>query len=186
MQTAIPDITALNSIYAHARKLVPELQAVVVLHLGDYESMLAWGTKEMPSQYFSMPLGLSELAKLIMQNGHLSELAMERAIAEVEDIVMPFRAKLPTSAQLFTEDTEIVELAHWAGMSDHTEQWQLTTDAVEQLFNRLVALAQGRPASQDDLPTTGHFSATLLVLRERLHHLGFEDVTVQKFNGSAG
>jgi hypothetical protein len=114
---------------------VPELQAVVVLHLGDYESMLAWGKDEKPTQFLSFPLGLSGLAKRIMRNGHLSELAMERAIAEVEDIVMPFRAKLPTSAQLFTEDTEIVELAHWAGMSDHAEQWQLTTDAVEHLFN---------------------------------------------------
>jgi hypothetical protein len=186
MKTVMPNIASLSATYAHARRLAPERQAVVVLHLGDDQSVLAWGTEEMPSQHFSLPLGLSELAKRILPNGHLSELAMEHAIAEVEDIVMPLRTKLPTLARLFTEDTVICELAKWAGMPDKDAQWQLTTDAVEPLFNRLVALAQGRPASQDDPPTTGHFSAALLVLREWLHHLGFEGVTVLKFNESAG
>ena len=41
---------------------------------------------------------------------------------------------------------------------------------VEQLFNRLVARAQGRPASQDPLPVDGPSAARLVIVRELLHH----------------
>ena len=46
----------------------------------------------------------------------------------------------------------------------------LDTDAVERLFNRLVARAEGRPASQDALPVDGPSAARLLIVRELLHH----------------
>jgi hypothetical protein len=162
----------------HARRLTPEPKSIVVLHLGDDESILAWGNGNQPSQYLSLPLGLSEIANRLMSNGHLSELAMEQIIAEVEDIVMPLHAQLPASAKLFSEDVMLANLAYWAGMADKTMPWLLGIDAVELLFNRLAALAQGRPASQDNLPTTGRFSAALLVLREWLHHLHFDEIIV--------
>lgn len=165
MQSSTPEISALSATYVHARRLTPSPQSIVVLHLDDDESMLAWGTSDQPSQYSSLPIGLYGLANRIVSNGHLSELAMEQIIAEVEDIVMPLHTQLP-AAQLFSADAVIAELAHWAGMADQTTPWTLGVDAVEFLFNRQVALAQGRPASQDDLPTTGRFSTTLLVLRE--------------------
>jgi len=49
---------------------------------------------------------------------------------------------------------------------------------MEQLFSRLAAIVSGRPASTDVLPTDNKFAATLLVLREVMHHLGFMDVTI--------
>jgi len=178
MQSSTPDISALCATYVHARRWTPEPQSIVALHLGDDESMLAWGTADRPSQYSSLSIGLSALANRIMSNGHLSELGMEQIIAEVEDIVMPLHTQLPASAKLFSADKMIAELAHWAGMADKTAPWLLSVDTVESLFNRQVALAQGRPASQDNLPTTGRFSATLLVLREWLHHLHFDEIMV--------
>ena len=178
MRSSISDITALNATYAQARQLAPETHTHVVLHLGDTESRMAWGTGDQPAHHSSLPLGLSGLANRISSNGRLSESAMEQMIAEVEDIVMPLHAKLPASGHLFSADAVFAELAKWAGATDKTTQWKLSTDAVEHLFNRQVALAQGRPASQDDLPTTGEFSAALLVLREWLHHLHFDGITI--------
>jgi len=181
MQPNIPDLSALCATYVHARRLTPEPKSIVVLHLGDDESILAWGNENQPSQYLSLQLGLSEIANRLMSNGHLSELAMEQIIAEVEDIVMPLHAQLPASAKLFSEDVMLANLAYWADMADMADKtmpWPLGIDAVELLFNRVAALAQGRPASQDNLPTTGRFSAALLVLREWLHHLHFDGVTI--------
>ena len=178
MQFNILDITALNAIYAQARLLTPEPQTLVVLHLGDEESLMAWGSEDHTSHHLSLPLGLSGLANRISSNGRLSESAMEQIIAEVEDIVMPLHTKLPASKHLFSADAVFAEMAHWAGTTDKATQWKLSTDKVEHLFNRLVALAQGRPASQDNLPTTGEFSAALLVLREWLHHLHFDGITI--------
>jgi hypothetical protein len=57
-------------------------------------------------------------------------------------------------------------------------QTVLTLDEVEGLFNRLVAVSQGRPASQEKLPTDTLFFASLLVLREFMHHLRFAEVNL--------
>lgn len=170
--------TAIRSTYAWARQNRPDTGAIVALQLGADESMLAFGQGEQPEQVSALPLGLQVLADRYFPAGRLSELLIEHAIAEVEDIVMPCHGKLPSAASLFTDDAEVAGLARWAGMPDNARPWRLTTEAVEQLFNRWAALAQGRPASQDPLPTTERFSATLLVLREWLHHLGFEGITV--------
>lgn len=178
MEKTSIDETTLRAAYARARRHSPESQAIVVLQLGDDRSMLALGTNATPLQMASLELGLQGLAHRLFPGGRLSEMAIEQAIAEVEDIVMPWHNKLPPSAQLFTDDASMAELAQWAGMPDKATSWLLTTEAVEHLFNRWVSLAQGRPASQDALPTTGQFSATLLVLREWLHHLGFLGITV--------
>lgn len=170
--------TAIRATYAWARQNLRDADAIVALQLGADESMLAFGQGEQPEQVSVLPLGLQRLADRYFPDGRLSELLIEHAIAEVEDIVMPWHGKLPTAAGLFTDDADIAGLARWADMPDKAGPWLLTTEAVEQLFNRWAALAQGRPASQDPLPTTGRFSATLLVLREWLHHLGFDGITV--------
>lgn len=174
------DETALHAAWADVRQHVPQPQAIVVLRLGDDRSMLAWGTGVKPEQVSPLPLGLLGLAHRLLPAERLSALAIESTMAEVEDIVMPWHGQLPASAQLFTDDAAMAELARWAGMPDADRSWSLTTEAVEHLFNRWVALAQGRPASQDELPTTGRFSATLLVLREWLHHLGFVGITIRR------
>jgi hypothetical protein len=49
---------------------------------------------------------------------------------------------------------------------------------MEQVFGRLAAIISGRPANQDILPITNTFVATLLILREVMHHLGFMNITV--------
>lgn len=59
----------------------------------------------------------------------------------------------------------------------------LTLDEVEALFNRLVAVSQGRPGSQESLPTDVRFLAAMLILREFMHHLNFAQVTLE-LNGS--
>jgi hypothetical protein len=47
----------------------------------------------------------------------------------------------------------------------------LSVEVVEQMFTRLAAGVRGLPAG-------GEFSATLLILRELMHHLGFTSVLI--------
>jgi hypothetical protein len=49
---------------------------------------------------------------------------------------------------------------------------------VERVFNRLAAVAQGRPAAHEGLPEDPAFAARLLVLRELMHHMPFAAVTL--------
>ena len=58
----------------------------------------------------------------------------------------------------------------------------LTLEEIETLFNRLVAVSEGRPVSQEVLPTDGRLVAATLMLREFMHHLSFAKVTLQASN----
>jgi hypothetical protein len=51
-------------------------------------------------------------------------------------------------------------------------------DAVERQFDLLTALTQGRPATSAGIPTDIGFAATLLILREFMHHLQFSAITI--------
>lgn len=150
--------------------------AVVVLRLGDHAGALAWG--QAPDQATELDLGLVPLATRLAPGGRLSAGAVEAAIAAVEDVVMPWHGHLPAAARLVSSDAWVAAVASWAGMPTGVASWWLSTQAVERLFDRWVALVQGRPASQDGLPSTGVFSAALLALRECLHHLAFDGLWV--------
>ena len=62
-----------------------------------------------------------------------------------------------------------------AELPDAESVW-LSTDAAEHLFNRLVARAEGRPASQDAIPVDPASAARLIAVREMLHHWGLGGV----------
>jgi hypothetical protein len=49
---------------------------------------------------------------------------------------------------------------------------------MERTFDRLAQVSLGRPASSEGLPASNSFSATLLILREFMHHLQFAGITV--------
>jgi hypothetical protein len=178
MNSAQHSETSLRASHARLQQSASASGPIVLLHLGDEALALVFGEHEQQLAY--LPLGLQTLSQRYLAANRLSPLSVEHAIAEVEDVVMPWHHQLPASAQLFSEDDAVGELARWAGMPGDTPSWRLSTEAVETLFNRWSALVQGRPPSQDPLPSTGRFAAALLMLREWLHHLGFDGITVSR------
>ena len=119
----------------------------------------------------SLPLSADALARELLRHAPPSPLEIERAIERVEDAVMPARARLPAALRLQTGDARLRALVGAAAGAARADApvW-LDVDAVEQLFNRLVARAQGRPTSQDPLPVDGPSAARLVIVRELLHH----------------
>jgi len=71
----------------------------------------------------------------------------------------------------------IREIALLAGLVDQP-LLKLGIAEVETTFDRLVYVLQGRPASSEGLPESPEFAATLLILREFMHHLKFSSITV--------
>ena len=55
----------------------------------------------------------------------------------------------------------------------------LPLDRMEQTFERLAAVAEGRPVLLEGLPDSTVFAAALLILREFMHHLGFSALHVR-------
>jgi hypothetical protein len=77
---------------------------------------------------------------------------------------MPLAAQLPSDAH-WCSDSPAVRALELTG-----EAVALDIDTVEQLFNALVDWVQGSPASLAGIPQDAHWCATLLVLRECMHH----------------
>ena len=118
----------------------------------------------------SLPVSADALARDLLRHAPPSPLEIERAIERVEDAVMPARARLPAALRLQTDDARLRAMVGAAGAARADAPVWLGIDTVEQLFNRLVARAQGRPASQDPLPVDGPSAARLVIVRELLHH----------------
>ena len=118
----------------------------------------------------SLPLSADALARDLLRHAPPSPLEIERAIERVEDAVMPARARLPAALRLQTDDARLRALVGAASAARADAPVWLDIDTVEQIFNRLVARAQGRPASQDPLPVDGPSAARLVIVRELLHH----------------
>ncbi|TAM93933.1 MAG: hypothetical protein EPN40_12655 [Rhodanobacteraceae bacterium] len=94
-------------------------------------------------------------------------LAMENAIAAIEDEL----ARVPPRVRgmaLASDDLSLRAIATAAGVGTAPT---ITREAVEQVFARLSAVALGRPAIGEGLPAEPVFVATVLIVRELMHHL---------------
>jgi hypothetical protein len=58
----------------------------------------------------------------------------------------------------------------------------MAREAVEALFQRLASRALGTPVPATDLPHGRDVAAALVILRECMHHLGFERGAVRSEN----
>ncbi len=103
---------------------------------------------------------------------------MENAIMAVEDEIMRVRHDIPAHAKLTSTDNDIRALARLAGVAEN-EEMQLSADAIERTFDRLALVINGRPASFEGIPDGNDFAATLLILREFMHHLQFGEIVVK-------
>lgn len=165
------------SLGAHWPKCLPQNDEPnrVVLHLGLHRSECRIGQHER----ISLELGTHSLAKQFFKHDLPNALEMETAIAYVEDEitkVWPAIQRLE-QPQLFSRDACLHEVAQLAQAPlQGMPVWVLSTDAVESLFNRLTYIIEGRPASIEGLPTNKPFMAATLILREWLHHLGFQEI----------
>lgn len=104
---------------------------------------------------------------------------IEAAIADIEDQLMPVIKDLPERRCLFTSEQAFWEIAEVAGHNSK-DKIQLEVDTVEEIFNRLVDVAYGTPASRLDVPEDRGFTATVLFLRELMHHASYNIIYLSK------
>lgn len=124
-----------------------------------------------------LPLGVDSLVRDSLRHAPPQPIELENAIELTEEVVMRL-------ADQFTDNEVVLQgmaASLIAGTLDAVGRAQtvLTLDEVETLFNRLVAVSEGRPASQEALPTNARFFAAMLILREFMHHLRFTSVILE-------
>lgn len=114
------------------------------------------------------PLGSALLMEKWLRHAPPTTGELEAAIEAVEDLVMPVRGQLPREETLSVhgDAAGLRELADMSGPAASLAE-------LEELFNRAVAVASGRPASSEPVLARADVMASLLILRETMHHLDF-------------
>jgi exopolyphosphatase/pppGpp-phosphohydrolase len=121
-----------------------------------------------------LALGSAAIAERHFRHDPPTPAELEGAIDAVEGEVM--RAHTPSAGDvvLTAVGAALSEVADAAARAD--AQDMLTLEAVEQLFQRVASASLGNPVARRGLPGGNRFVATLLILREFMHHRGFASV----------
>jgi len=144
------------------------------LHIGGDETTVIAPPGTAP---LSLALGSQRTATAFFRNAPPTAAELENAIMAVEDEVTRARAMVAGQADLWTTDDSIRQIALLYGAPD-APVMELSIEAVERMFDLLAALVQGRPSSSAGIPSDIGFAATLLILREFMHHLQFAAIRI--------
>ena len=97
----------------------------------------------------------------------------------VEDEVTRARTMTAGDSTLFTFDAAILEVVLNSGFSNNGLNLIVSRDAIERTFDRFSQVTLGSSASHQGIPVSTAFGATLLILREFMHHLQFSSIKVK-------
>jgi hypothetical protein len=151
--------------------------AAIHLHIGVDHTTVRKSLAGVPAGFMVLAIGSGTTVTKFFKQAPPTPLEMENAIQTVEDEVTRARGLATPDCTLLTHDACVRELAlHSGGLVG--QSMHLSIDAVERQFDLLAALTQGRPATSAGIPTDIGFAATLLILREFMHHLQFSAITI--------
>lgn len=120
----------------------------------------------------TLPIGVGDLARDVLRHDPPTPAELERGIELVEDALAA--ARLPKADR----GTLLAAGAVHALPGLQAPEAVLPLDVLEALFQRLTSRALGTPVSEEELPPGQEIAATLLLLRECMHHLGFDQIGV--------
>ena len=150
---------------------------VTVLELGRDTGLVLRKAGEQVRLCKEFALGMDGLVRHCLSHEPPWPVELEHAIDLTEEAVMPLASQFAGTHRLVLQGVGANLIANTLQASG-ISQTVLTLDDVEELFNRLVAVSQGRPASQEKLPTDVYFFGALLILREFMHHLRIAEVAL--------
>lgn len=130
-----------------------------VLAIGPLTTTLSRG-----AQSVTLPFGVDTLAA-VLRHAPPAPREIEQAIDVIEEALM----RVPPG--LHGPGTLVIDGAAWRGWCDGGPA---SRTAVEDRFQRLASAALGHPAALASLPGDGASAATLVIVREAMHHLGYE------------
>ena len=167
--------TTIQRDYAAARLQLPPGTAITVLHIGEAATVLAVGRDAVPSAVLSLAIGSQKTADAFFKHTPPTPGEIENAIMVVEDEVTRARHLVAGHTTLFSKDAALPAMAAMVGINAAHGR-SMSVESVEGLFDLLAAWSQGRPAASAGIPDTPSFAATLLILREFMHHLGMTEI----------
>ena len=128
----------------------------------------------------SLPLGYELVASRYFRHTPPNYDDIEYAINYIEDEIEKVVKRIPAlNTELVTEVGFIRRIALLCGCPDEP-QIRLGRDTLERLFGRYAEIAVGRPPRADETDVSPTFYAQLLIFREFMHHLKFEQIVINR------
>jgi len=124
-------------------------------------------------QRIILNVGPDDLATSVFRHAPPTPGELEHAIDIVEEALSAAQCTHADRGDLFTTFPPLLALP---GLDKPPAV--LTRDAVECLFERLTSRSHGMPVASAELPHRQDTAAALLILRECMHHLGFNRIGV--------
>ncbi|AZP12101.1 hypothetical protein [Undibacterium parvum] len=150
---------------------------ITVLHLAAELVGIASGSGMGPPETQILALGAQRSAREYFRLTPPGRQEFELAIERVEDEIIRASKLLPLHAKLYSSDQLVRQIALLAGVPDSAFML-LDLETMERCFSRLAAVIQGQPATHEGIPLDNNFAATLLILREFMHHLSFSSICI--------
>jgi len=170
--------TAIRADYALLCSGLPDDEPITVLHIGAGETLVASGKGHQAETTMALAIGAERTSTEFFRLSLPTPLELENAIMTVEDEIARARTIIVDGSTLLTHDTALRDIALIAGLPDQPVL-TLPIELVEKTFDRLTAVSLGRPAAHEGLPGSAAFAATLLILREFMHHMKFASLTIR-------
>lgn len=161
--------------YASIRSRLGGVGQITVLHIGEEETTVAIGGGPAADVVCTLAIGSMRTSRDYFKQSPPGRLEFEIAIEPVEDEIIKAHGMLPSGSKLYSTDEGLRRIALLAGVPE-SDEMSLDLDAMERVFSRLAAVVQGKPAAHEGIPDDNAFAATLLILREFMHHLGFSSI----------
>lgn len=140
------------------------------LILGERDSRVEIRQQDGTRRELTLPFGLDAVTPGPFRRDPPSAIELEQAIMVVEDVLMPLAAHIPPHEQL--------TLHCPVPLADALGGHELSRESIERLFGQFAAMVEGDPLAAANLPKARHFAATLLILREWMHHLDAQRVVL--------
>jgi hypothetical protein len=149
--------------------------SILRLHIGERDTTVALQPPGASEQRWVLPIGLAVLWSAPDRSEGPSPLAIENAIQVVEDELQRLHHHVPAGARLVVMPDGLAPLQRGGAIHGLVNE-TIALAVVEAEYQQLAARSQGAPSARGtgfDQPTG---DALVLILRECLHHLGFDAV----------
>lgn len=126
-----------------------------------------------------LPVGYSLISNRYFKHTPPTYDDIEYAINYIEDEIEKIVPQISTdNFTLITDDEFIHHIALLSGSTDSSEI-RLQRDALEYLFGQYAEISMGRHPRAHETDISPQFYAQLLIFREFMHHLKFDQVVIQ-------
>jgi len=152
--------------------------ATLQLHIGARETVAALRLPGAENQTFVLPIGCDILWPAPGHGGGPSPLDIENAIQVVEDQIERLHRHVPAGSRLVVAAQALAPLQR-GGAIRGVANGAIGLAEIEHEYQQLAARAMGAPSARGSGFEHPAGDALVLILRECLHHLGFDAVHLE-------